>query len=39
MIFKEGLSFEELKTLNTLNYDGFNPYLNIPFEEYLKLCV
>ena len=39
MIFKEGLSFNELKRLNTLNYDGFNPYLNIPFEEYLKLCV
>lgn len=39
MIFKEGLSFEELKKLNTLNYDGFNPYLNISFGEYLKLCV
>ena len=39
MIFKEGLSFNELKKLNTLNYDGFNPYLSIPFEEYLKLCV
>ena len=39
MIFNEGLSFNELKRLNTLNYDGFNPYLNIPFEEYLKLCV
>lgn len=39
MIFKEGLPFNELKRLNTLNYDGFNPYLNITFEEYLKLCV
>ena len=39
MIFNEGLSFNELKRLNTLNYDGFNPYLNISFEEYLKLCI